>query len=290
MRTVRIYIFTLALLLTSACSSALFYPTRILYYDPAALKLSFDEVKIPSYDGTSLYGWYFHHKKGTGLSGDRPKGLIFFAHGNAENLSSHFTILSWVLDHGYDFYIFDYRGFGVSAGAKPNAREAVGDTIAALRWADAKAKEKKIPFVVFGQSLGGSLLMRALIEEKERIHPSFIAVESTFLSFQWASASAFSQSFITTLFQPLVFFFMSDEWAPRARIRELRPTPFLVIHGDSDRVIDFRLGEEVFDAALPPKEFIRVTGGGHIQAFWGPEQAKYRTLFLEKMDRALRSH
>jgi len=287
---VRISILSLVLLFSSACSSVLFYPTKVLYYDPAVLKLSFEEVKVPSYDGTQLYGWYFHHKKGTGLAGDRAKGLIFYAHGNAENISSHFTILSWVLDSGYDFYIFDYRGFGVSAGTKPGPREAVGDTIAALRWADAKAKEKKIPLAVFGQSIGGALLMRALVEEKERIQPSFIAVESTFLSFQWAGASVFSQSFITTLFQPLAFLLLSDEWAPRARIQELRPTPFLVMHGDHDRIIDFRLGEEVFDAALPPKEFIRVSGGGHIQAFWGPDQVKYRALFLEKMDRALRSH
>lgn len=267
----------------------LFYPTQYLYYDPAALKLTFDEVRIPSYDGTSLYGWYFHHKKTTGGVNDAPKGVIFFAHGNGQNLSSHFTILSWVLDHGYDFFIFDYRGYGVSGGGSPNPHEAVGDTIATLRWTDAKAKEMGAPLVVFGQSLGSALLMRALVEEKERIKPAFIALESPFLSYQWAAASVLSKLTLTWLFQPLAFFVISDEWAPRERIRELRPTPILVMHGDEDRIVDYRLGVETFQTALPPKEFVKIPGGGHIQAFWGPDKEHYRALFIEKMGSALRT-
>lgn len=293
MRKRKTLFFPLIMLLTvgmSSCSSLLFYPTHVLYYDPAAMKLTFDEVRIPSYDGSSLYGWYFHHDKGSGGPKDSAKGVIFFAHGNGENLSSHFTALTFVLPHGYDFFIFDYRGYGVSTGDRPNTREGVGDTIAALRWTDKKAKELHAPLVVFGQSLGSALLMRALIEEREEIHPAFIGLESPFLSYQWAAASVLSQHLITTLLQPLAFALISDKWAPGARIRELRPTPILIMHGDQDRVIDYRLGVETFDRALPPKEFVKIPGGGHIQAFWGREREKFRTLFLEKMDTALQSH
>jgi len=156
--------------------------------------------------------------------------------------------------------------------------------------ADERAKSLKVPLVVFGQSLGTSLVVRALVEEKANIHPAFIALDSPFLSFQWAGASVLSQSWLFTLFQPFAFLIISDEWAPRERIRELSPIPILVIHGDQDRVIDIRLGVETYDAALPPKEFIRVPGAGHIQAFWGPEKEKYRKLFVDKMDTAVRSH
>lgn len=269
----------------SGCSSILFQPSPYLYYDPAKLNLRFDEVHFPSLDGTSLYGWYFHHQ-GPNVT---PKGVIFFAHGNAQNISSHFTSLVWTLDHGYDFFIFDYRGYGTSKGDVPTAKEGVTDTIAALRWTDAKAKKTGVPLLAFGQSLGSALLVRALVEEKKTIHPVLIGLDSSFLSFQWAGASVLSQYWITTPFQPLAFLFLSDEWAPRLRIQELAPTPIVVIHGDQDRVIDFKLGKETYDAALPPKTFIRAPGAGHIQSFWGPEGQNIQKLFLEKMDQSVKS-
>ncbi len=288
----KLKVFSILILISflTSCSSMLFFPTKVLYYDPEKLMLKFDEVRIPSYDGTSLYGWYFHHKAGTGLNEGKPKAVIFYAHGNGENISSHFTILSWVLDLGYDFFIFDYRGYGVSGGVSSSPKEAVGDTIAALRWTDLKAKEKGAPLVAFGQSLGSALMVRALIEEKERIHPRYIVLESPFLSYQWAAASVLSQFKITTLFQPFAFLLISDQWAPRERIRELSGTPILIIHGDEDRIVDYRLGVETYDAILGPKDFIRNPDGGHIQAFWGENKEKFRNLFIEKMDSALNSH
>lgn len=279
------FLFLLVLPFLSGCSSILFQPSRFLYYDPAKMNLQFDEVRFSSLDGTELYGWYFHHK---GLPA-KPKGVILFAHGNAQNISSHFTSLAWTLTHGYDFFIFDYRGFGTSKGDTPNAKEGVTDTIAALRWTDAKAKERGVPLLAFGQSLGSALLVRALAEEKNAIHPVLVGLDSSFLSFQWAGASVLSQYWITTPFQPLAFLFLSDEWAPKLLIQQLAPTPIVVIHGDQDRVIDFKLGQETYDAALPPKTFIRAPGAGHIQSFWGPNGQKIQNLFLEKMDEATKS-
>jgi hypothetical protein len=39
--------------------------------------------------------------------------------------------------------------------------------------------------------------------------------------------------------------------------------PVLIIHGDRDQIIPFQFGEQVFAAALPPKEFYRVDGADH---------------------------
>jgi fermentation-respiration switch protein FrsA (DUF1100 family) len=244
-----------------------------------------EEVRLASFDGTSLHGWYVARK----TADKKPKALIFFAHGNGENLTSHFVTLSFVLEHGYDFFIFDYRGYGKSGGESPKPKEAVGDTIAALRWADARAKEMGVPLIAFGQSLGSALLLRSLIEEKERVRPRLIVLESSFISFEWAAASVLSQNWITTIFQPLAFFLISDEWAPGPRIRELAPTPLLIFHGDADRVVDYKLGQRVYDAALHPKEFVRVRGGGHIRAFWGDNRVEMRQLFLDRLDTAIKT-
>jgi uncharacterized protein len=271
--------------LLSGCSSMLFFPTPYLYYDPAKLGFNFEEVYFPSYDGTKLYGWYFHQKSPK----VKAKGVVFYAHGNGQNISAQFPNISFVLDHGYDFFIFDYRGYGSSGGSNPTPPSAVGDTIAALKWIDARAKKDHLPYFAFGQSLGSALMLEALIEEKESIHPRMIILDSSFLSYSWAAASVLSQTWITTAFQPLAFFLVLDESAPGRRIRELAPTPILIFHGDRDRTIDLRLGKEVFEAALPPKEFVVVPGAGHIQALWGPSGEKYRSLLLSRMDSVLKN-
>lgn len=283
-KSVAIPFLSLALLLSS-CSSMLFYPTRFLYFDPAKMGLKFEEIRITSYDGTSLYGWYFHHKDAA-----RPtKALLFYAHGNGQNISSQFGNVAFVLDRDYDFFIFDYRGYGSSGGSTPNPREAVGDTIAALRWAEARASRDKVPMIAFGQSLGAALMTRALIEEKATIRPKMIVLDSAFISYEWAAASVLSQHWLTTPFQPFAFFLVSDVWAPGRRIRELSPIPILFFHGEEDRVIRIRLGLEAYDAALPPKEFVRVPGAGHIQSFWAEDRQKYRELLFTRMDAALKS-
>ncbi len=263
----------------------LFFPSRFLYYDPAQMNLKFEEIRIPSYDGTSLYGWYFHHRDVS-----RPtKALLFYAHGNGSNVSGQFGNIAFVLDEGYDYFIFDYRGYGSSGGSRPVPREAVGDTIAALRWTDARAKKDHVPLIAFGQSLGSALMLRALIEEHATIRPKLIVLDSAFLSYRWAAASVLSQHWLTTPFQPLVFLLVSDERSPGIRIRELAPTPILIFHGEEDRTIDIRLGQETYDAALPPKEFVRVPGAGHIQSFWVADRRKYRDLLFARMDAASKS-
>jgi fermentation-respiration switch protein FrsA (DUF1100 family) len=276
---------TLALLALSGCSSMLFFPSRNLYYDPAKMNLKFEEVHFPSYDGTSLYGWFFHHSDSS-----RPaKAVLLFAHGNGGNISSQFPNIGFVLDEGYDYFVFDYRGYGSSEGSRPVPKEAVGDTIAALRWTDARAKKDHVPLIAYGQSLGTALMLEALIEEKATIHPKLIVLDSPFLSYEWAAASVLSQHWLTTLFQPFAFLAVSDERAPGIRIRELAPTPILIFHGDNDRTIDIRLGQETYDAALPPKEFVRVPGAGHIQSLWVPDYQKYRDILFARMDAASKS-
>ena len=278
-------ILPLVLLLFTGCASMLFFPTRVLYSDPANYGLTFEEVHFSSYDGTPLYGWFFHHKN----KSHPTKAVIFYAHGNGQNISAQFGNIAFVLEEDYDYFVFDYRGYGSSGGNRPVPREAVGDTIAALRWADARAKHDRVPMIALGQSLGTALMLRALIEEKATIHPKLIVLDSPFLSYSWAAASVLSQHWLTTPLQPFAFLLITDEWAPGERIRELAPTPILIFHGEKDHMIDIRLGQKTYDAALSPKEFVRVPNAGHIQSFWVSDFPKYRDILFARMDAAAKS-
>ena len=51
-------------------------------------------------------------------------------------------------------------------------------------------------------------------------------------------------------------------------LAKLGPYKKLVIHGRKDRVISFRLGEDLFAKLPEPKEFTIIDGGEHTDFLW----------------------
>jgi fermentation-respiration switch protein FrsA (DUF1100 family) len=266
----------LVLLLFSSCSSLLYYPTRSLHYDPSKLKLKPEEVFFPSKNGSKLFGWYFSAAK-------KPaKGVILLFHGNAENLSSHYLSAVWLLNHGYDLFVFSYQGYGRSEGS-PKPKNTVEDGVAALNW----VAQKRLPVIVLGQSLGGAIAMRSIVELENRSFVKFVALDSTFPSYKSMGRKVLSRSILTWPFQWLGWLVMSDEYAPEGRIGEISPIPLLVIHGENDSVVEMEMGERIFQEAKEPKEFWKIPHGGHTDIFM-VQPEKYKQEFLDRLDRALK--
>ncbi len=239
-----------------------------------------ESIHFASEDGTRLHGWYFSNRERR-----PPKAFLVFFHGNAENLTSHFIALTFLLEEGYDFFIFDYRGYGESEG-KPDPEGTVMDGKAALRWAHARAaqfKEPQPPLVVFAQSLGGAIALRSIIDLGGSVPIRWVVADSTFASYRAAAASVMSNSWVTWPFQPLACLLMSDRYAPGDKVTQISPVPLLVIHGDKDPVIDISLGRKLFEKAKEPKEFWLVEGGGHTDAFMRASPT-YRQKFIARLN------
>ncbi len=267
-------IFAILLVCLSSCSSLLYYPTRSLHFDPARLELKPEEVYFPSKNGNKLFGWYFSQPK--------PKGLIILFHGNAENLSSHYLSVVWLLKHGYNLFVFSYQGYGRSEGS-PNPRNTVEDGIAALEW----AKQKNLPVAVIAQSLGGAIAMRSLVEMPDRTFVKYFVVDSSFLSYRAMARRVMSRSLLTWPLQWLGWLVMSDTWAPQDRVSEISPIPMLVIHGENDPVVEFEMGEEIFAHSKEPKEFWKIPRGGHTDIFTIQPES-YKKDFLQRLEKYLR--
>ena len=264
-----------ATLLTS-CSSMLYYPSKeeLVYRDKMPLKPV--DVYFPSEDGTKLHGWYFNS-----TISDTSDCTILFFHGNAQNLSTHFFNLFTAPSQGYEYLIFDYHGYGESEG-KPSPEATVQDGRAALRWL-AKKKPGK-PIIVFGQSLGGAVALRTVLDMKNEIPVKLVIVDSTFPSYRSAGRSVLSHSWITWLFQPLGWLLLSDKEAPEDDLGKLAPTPLVVIHGTKDQMINFALGKRLFDEASEPKEFWEIPDGRHTD-FMFVDNGKYAIRFYETLDK-----
>lgn len=255
----------------------MYYPTRTLYYPPEKFGVPAQEVHFQSKAGPKLFGWFFESKK-------KPaKATVVFYHGNGENMSSHYISALWLIEKGYNLFVFDYQGYGRSEG-DPYPEGTVKDGEAALEWVHQKSP---LPMIVLAQSLGGAIALRNVIDQKEKYPIKLLAVDSTFASYKKVGRYILKRSWITWPFQWLAWIVLSDSYAPDGEISKISPIPLLVIHGDKDGLVDYELGQEVFAQAKEPKEFWQVPGGLHTDVFMR-QDISWRNRFVEKIESVLK--
>jgi fermentation-respiration switch protein FrsA (DUF1100 family) len=230
---------TLALL--SGCGTALergliYHPSARLEGTPAALGLAFEDVLVDTADGVRIHGW---HLPGPG------RGALLYCHGNAGNISHRITRLRALHDRlGLAILIFDYRGYGRSAGV-PGEAGTYADARAMRGWLRARGAG---PVVYFGESLGAAVAVQLAADEP----PAALVLEAPFASVQ-AMANA------TLPGAGWLFRTRYDALGTVGRVR----APVLVLHGEADEVVPYRQGRAVFDAAAQPKAFASIPGGRH---------------------------
>ncbi len=257
------------LTLITACSSFFYYPTRGQYYDPAKIPLKYEQIFIQPSNGKKIHAWYFPAE---GVI----KGTILFFHGNAENLSSHFVSLYWLPAFGYSYMIFDYPGYGESAGS-PTPESTVESGKEVLKWLALQHKES--PLFIYGQSLGGNIALRVALEMKDQIPLKAVIVDGSFASYKAVARSILAKHWLTWILQPLTYLVLSDKYAPDD-VAKLSPIPLLVIHGEKDPVIPVEQGKKLFEKASEPKSLWILPFGFHGDAFF-TENKIYRQKFLD---------
>lgn len=273
MRVALLAFFLLAIM--PGCSSVFYYPDRYLHYRPEKLGYKHEELKFESKDGTKLVAWFFPAEGGKA----KAKGTIIQFHGNAENLSSHYVSLAWLTKHGYNLFIFDYRGYGGSEG-EPDQQGTYKDGLAALD----KAWELKSGrrFIVYGQSLGGAIAMRAFADFSHRDQTSLVVMDSTFLSYKTVARRVLGQRWWLWPFSPLALLLVSNEYGAKDAL-VANKTRLLVIHDKRDPSVPFANGEDIYELATSPKDFWVLDDGRHIEVF-APYNKSYRDKFVQLLE------
>ncbi len=260
------------------CSSLLYHPSNRVFVEPQRLGLHAEDIYFASGDNVQLHAWLLEPKKVK-----YPWVFVLF-HGNAENLTSHYTGMSWVVEAGARLFAFDYQGYGRSQG-RPSPEGTVRDGIAAITWVQKKFPSLKV--IVVAQSLGGPIALRSLQDlsrQKDFYPPQAIILEGTFLSYQQAGASVLSRSVVTWLFQPFSYLLLSDRWGPE-RGEPLQKSkgllvPKIVIHNEKDPVVAYSLGQSLYSELPEPKEFWSIPPGHHMDTFWRKDP-DYRKKLLD---------
>ena len=272
-----------------ACSNVFYLPSKEIVNDPKDLGLSYEDVYVESKDGAVLHGWFFPSE-----SNINETGTVIQFHGNAENISTHFLSMAWIVKHGYNLFIFDYRGYGRSEGS-PSQAKIHEDALAALEYAIKIKSERnrtlaqslnnekdqpKHKLVAYGQSLGGTILLRAINDLNQKSEINAMIIESAFPSYQQIVREKLSNVWFTWPFQHLAYALVSDQYAPKEFIGHITPIPLLVIHGDRDKTVPIHHGKEIHTLANEPKFFWLIEGGRHIAAM-SVNNGAYRSKLLE---------
>ena len=163
--------------------------------------------------------------------------------------------------------IFDYRGYGRSAG-KPTGRGILADARAARAWLARREKIPKEQIVLMGESIGGAVAVDLAADGARGL-----IVENSFASLPEVAAYHFPWIPVRLL--------MRTRLNSAARIREYHG-PLLQSHGDRDTIVPLASGRRLFAAANEPKKFILIPGGDHNDAH-SPEYYQQVREFVESL-------
>jgi len=268
-------------LLASACTAVFFQPHRIQVLTPDKLGLAYQEVRFKTRDGLELYGWFLPAK-------GPAAGTIMQLHGNAENISTHFTSLAWMPARGFNVFTFDYRGYGASEG-DPTLEGVQIDIDAAMQALLARNDIDRDRIVMYGQSLGGALAAYYVAQSPYRDRLHALILESAFSGYVDVVREKLADHWFTWPFQWIPQLTVDDRFSPLPVMAKISPLPVLILHGDQDRVVPVQDGERLYAAALEPKQLWIVPGAGHIQTMGDPAQRDRLVAYLRETLEATRA-
>lgn len=273
----RILFFLLFAILGQSCSHVFYQPSPKHFVDPAQFKLKYEDVYFESKDGTKLHGWFFRAKDA------KPKGTIVQFHGNAQNISTHFFSLIWLIDHGYNLFTFDYRGYAKSEG-KPTQAGIYLDALAAMDKArDYNQLNGNGKFVIYGQSTGGAIALRAIPDFKYYADIDLIVMDSAFSSYQDIAFDKLTDRWFLYPISPLAYVLVSDAYAADKVFKKITK-PTLVIVGQKDPVVPQKLGKVIYKGIKTKEKWLwKLPNGSHIDAYHH-EQGIYRQKFVDFLE------
>jgi uncharacterized protein len=138
------------------------HPSRTVAQNPSSQGLRFEEVHFsPDAVGQpQLDGWWIP----ADIPAD-PTALLL--HDGTDSMADSLLLARALHDARLQVFIFDYRGFGRSAGQHPDQKSMQADSDAALAWLVSSGHAQPRQTVVVGDRLGASLAVRLCAQRSD---------------------------------------------------------------------------------------------------------------------------
>lgn len=151
MKVIKRILFTLGILYLVLCAGMYFFQESLMF-KPNVLKKeftfdfkrSFEEIYIPVEGGIKLHALLF--------KADSSNGIIVYNHGNSGSVRGYGDFAEIYNPLGYDFLVYDYRGYGKSGGEIESQDKFYSDAQEVYDYAKKQYADSQI--VVIGYSMG----------------------------------------------------------------------------------------------------------------------------------------
>jgi uncharacterized protein len=228
-----------------------YLPTPGVNGTPESVGLAFQDqwIAAPAAGRTPagrVHGWWLPQA-------DAHAPTLLYLHGNGGHLSSYIDHLRRLHSLGISVLAIDYRGYGQSTGGLPDEPALYADADAAwVRLLQLAPKAKS--YHVYGFSLGGAVAIDLATRAPQL---NTLIVDGTF-----SSAADVGQT-VMPKWVPLSLI-MTQHFASNKKISTIK-VPKLMMHGTSDEVIPFALGQKLFTLAPEPKQWLEVPNATHTE-------------------------
>ena len=208
----------------------MYHPDENNYFGDK-LEVEIEKVKIKTSDDINLLGWF--HKKDL----KKFKTIIYF-HGNAGTLENRIHKLNHFKDMDVNFLIIAWRGFSGNNG-KPSEKGLYIDGNSAIEWLKNLGLTES-DIVIYGESLGTGVAT----EIAQSNNYAGLVLETPFTSMIDAAKNFYPYIPVSLL--------LKDKYDNQNKIKNIN-TPVLVMHGEVDQIVPFRMGKKIYEIANQPK-------------------------------------
>lgn len=218
-------------------------------------KLPFEQVLVDADSGRQM-AWIVNGQpswtpRDASTTDQQP--WVLYLHGNDANIATRMNILHYegLARLGLNVMAPEYRGYAGLPGT-PTEDGLVRDAHAAYDYLRRERHVDPRHLVIYGWSLGSAVA----VSLASQVDEAAVVLEGAPASIVDIGAQQYP-------FFPIRWV-IRNPFASIARIARVG-SPVLFLHSPEDAVVPIGEGRRLFDAALPPKQFVEVSGG-HVYA------------------------
>ena len=208
----------------------MYHPNENNYFGDK-LEVDIEKVNIKTSDNLSLLGWF--HKKDL----KKFKTILYF-HGNAGKLENRIHKLNHFKDMDVNFLIISWRGFSGNSG-EPSEQGLYEDGKSAIDWLKNMGLSEQ-DIILYGESLGTGIATQIALNKKF----AGLILETPFTSMVDAAKNVYPYIPVGLI--------LKDRYENDKKIKKIK-IPVLVMHGEADQIVPFKMGKKIYEMANQPK-------------------------------------
>jgi pimeloyl-ACP methyl ester carboxylesterase len=224
----------------------LFLPTKLHPSKELGFTQPFEELHIPV-ENAVLNAAFFPAQKTSLKHRNASNKLIFFLHGNAGNLALQDEQAAFYTKLGFDFFTFDYRGYGKSSGVISSEKQFYSDIQRVYRAVQNKFPDKEIYIVGYSLGTGPAAMLAHAVRSAKLI------LVAPYYSMAEMAIHRYKIFPVFLVRYPFETYHFLSKYSGKT----------LVVHGEDDAVLPFQGAWKLAKLLRNGDTFVRMSNQGH---------------------------